>query len=94
MIFKYHHDSRTFTAEIHRIGPTIEGEFYASRALGGTQSGLSGAVITKWEVDGPVECEPLTGTNADWNRSWQSFFATLPPGLAGAVASFEDSVRS
>ena len=57
MTFEYHHNSRTFTAEIHRIGPAIqvvafEGEFYASLAIGWMHSGDSGAVITKWEVDG------------------------------------------
>ena len=69
MTFTYRHDSRVFTAQIHRIGPAIQvvafdGEFYASLAIGWMQSGDSGAVITKWEVDGPAECEQLTGNNA------------------------------
>ena len=73
MTFTYQHDFRTFTAEIHRIGPAIqvvayEGEFYASLAIGYMQSGDSTAVISKWEVDGPAECQQLTGTNADWDR--------------------------
>ena len=52
MTFTYQHDFRTFTAEIHRIGPAIqvvayEGEFYASLAIGYMQSGDSTAVISK-----------------------------------------------
>ena len=85
-------------AEIHRIGPAIqivafEGGFYASLAIGWMQSDDSGAVITKWEVDGPAECEQLTGTNADWDRYWQAFLSTMPPGLAEAVATFQEKVR-
>jgi hypothetical protein len=57
------------------------------------QSGDSGAVITKWEVDGPAECEQLTGANADGGRYWQAFLSTMPPGLAEAVATFEEKVR-
>ena len=77
MTFTYRHDNRSFTAEIHRIGPAIqvvafEGEFYASLAVGYIQSGQSVAAITKWEVDGPAECQQLTGTNADWDRYWAS----------------------
>ena len=98
MTFTYQHDFRTFTAEIHRIGPAIqvvayEGEFYAFLAIGYMQSGDSTAVISKWEVDGPAECQQLTGTNADWDRYWSAFIAILSKGLAEAVASFEDSVR-
>ena len=42
MTFTYRHDSRVFTAEIHRIGPAIQvvafdGEFYASLAIGWMQ---------------------------------------------------------
>ena len=48
---------------------------------------------SKWEVDGPAECQQLTGTNADWDRYWSAFLAILSKGLAEAVASFEDSVR-
>jgi hypothetical protein len=53
----YQHDFRTFTAEIHRIGPAVqivafEGEYYASLVIGWMQSGDSTAVISKWEVDG------------------------------------------
>ena len=36
MNFTYQHDFRTFTGEIHRIGPATaqyEGEFYASLAI-------------------------------------------------------------
>ena len=65
--------------------------YYASLAIGSMQSGHSSAVITRWEVDGPAECEQLTGTNGD--RYWQAFLATLPPGLAEAVSALEDSVR-
>ena len=98
MTFTYQHDFRTFSAEIHRIGPAIqvvayEGEFYASLAIGYMQSGDSTAVISKWEVDGPAKCEQLTGSNADWDRYWSAFLAILPKGLAEVVASFEDSVR-
>ena len=98
MTFTYRHDDRSFTGAIHCIGPAIqvvafEGEFYASLAVGYMQSGDSSAVITKWEIDGPAECEQLTGTNSAWDRYWQAFLATMPPGLAEAVASFEDSVR-
>jgi hypothetical protein len=98
MTFTYQHDFRTFSAEIHRIGPAIqvvahEGEFYASLAIGYMQSGDSTAVISKWEVDGPAKCEQLTGTNADWDRYWSAFLAILPKGLAEVVASFEERVR-
>jgi hypothetical protein len=98
MTFTYRHDSRTFTAEIHRIGPAIqvvafEGEFYASLAIGWMQSGQYSAVITRWEIDGPAECEQLTGTNSDWGRYWQAFLAKLPPGLAEAVSALEEQVR-
>ena len=98
MTFTYQHDFRTFSAEIHRIGPAIqvvayEGEFYASLAIGYMQSGDSTAVISKWEVDGPAKCEQLSGSNADWDRYWSAFLAILPKGLAEVVASFEDSVR-
>ena len=57
------------------------------------QSGDSTAVISTWEVDGPAKCQQLTGSNADWDRYWSAFLATMPPGLAEAVASFEGSVR-
>jgi hypothetical protein len=98
MICTYLHNSQTFSAEIHRIGPAIqvvafEGEFYASLAIGWTQSGQSGAVITTWDVDGPAECRQLTGTNDDWVRYWQAFLAKMPPGLAEAVAELEESLR-
>jgi hypothetical protein len=98
MTFTYQHDFRTFSAEIHRIGPAIqvvayEGEFYASLAIGYMQSGDSTAVISKWEVDGPAKCEQLTGSNADWDRYWSAFLAILPKGLAEVVASFEERVR-
>ena len=44
MTFTYRHDDRSFTGEIHCIGPAIqvvafEGEFYASLAVGYMQSG-------------------------------------------------------
>ncbi len=98
MTFTYQHDFRTFSAEIHRIGPAIqvvayEGEFYASLAIGYMQSGDSTAVISKWEVDGPAKCEQLSGSNADWDRYWSAFLAILPKGLAEVVASFEKRVR-
>ena len=98
MTFTYQHDCRTFSAEIHRIGPAIqvvayEGEFYASLAIGYMQSGDSTAVISKWEVDGPAKCEQLTGSNADWDRYWSAFLAILPKGLAEVVAGFEERVR-
>ncbi len=98
MTFTYRHDNRSFTGEIRCIGPAIQvsafdGEFYASLMVGYMQSGDSTAVISTWEVDGPAKCEQLTGTSSDWDRYWQTFLATMPPGLAEAVASFEDSVR-
>lgn len=98
MNFQYRHDSRTFSGEILSIGPSIqvvafEGEFYAALVIGWMQSGQSAAVITKWEIDGPAECERLTGTNADWDRYWTAFLSVMPPGLAEVVQAFEDSFR-
>ena len=98
MTFTYRHENRSYTGTIHCIGPAIqvvalEGEFYAALAVGYLPSGDSSAVITKWEMDGPAECEQLTGTNSDWDRYWSAFLAILPKGLAEAVASFKERVR-
>jgi hypothetical protein len=57
------------------------------------QSGQSVAAITRWEVDGPAECQQLAGTNGDWDRYWQVFLATMPSGLAEAVVPCEGNVR-
>ena len=66
MTFTYQHDFRTFTAEIHRIGPAIqvvayEGEFYAFLAIGYMQSGDSTAVISKSLFQKPYAVVRLRG---------------------------------
>jgi len=98
MNFQYRHDSRTFSGEILRIGPAIQvvafgGEYYASLAIGWMQSGRSAAAITRWEIDGPAECQQLEGTSGDRSRYWEAFLSVMPPGLAEAVRAFEDAFR-
>src|SRR4051794_255091 len=99
MTFQYRHDSRSFSGEITRVGPAIqvvafEGEFHAALTIGWMQCGHSSAVVTAWEVDGPVHCTPLSATNADWPRYWRAFLSIMPPGLAEAVQAFEDAFHS
>src|SRR5690348_3149119 len=96
MTFSFRHGSRTLSGEVVRVGPAIqvvafEGEYYAAITIGWMQSGRSAAVITRWEIDGPAECERLEGTNDDWSRYWTAFLSVMPPGLAEAVQTFEDT---
>ncbi|MFO0892827.1 MAG: hypothetical protein U0790_27260 [Isosphaeraceae bacterium] len=98
MNFQYRHGSRTFGGEILRVGPAIqvvafEGEFYAALVIGWMQSGRSAAVITKWEIDGPAECQQLVGTNGEWSRYWEAFLSVMPDGLAEAVQAYEETFR-
>jgi len=82
--------------DLSKTGPLIvleSEDLVVTLQISYRQDGVAQALVTKWEIDGDLTVEKMTGDLASWSRFWSAFLDQLPDSWQGPVAHCESMVK-